>query len=174
MWERKAQPRPDQAARAAVGALVKLAALEGWEATEVTEGVLRALEIARTLSNQDLRSEVVVCMLDLLDKELSSGCHDRPGITFNLLSALVDLPANQRPDRLGSLLDRAEALYGSEAFQLESALELRIALAPPEELTALRMRQAELWRERAESAEGILKPTLRSSASTVDRLQLDA
>lgn len=168
LWERREQPRPDMAARRACSALLSLADAEDWSSMEKTDGLIRALEISSELSDLDLEGQAVTAIVKQVDVELATSA-DRPGVTFNLLRALVELPRGRRPPELAHLIERSEQVYGEDPHQLESAIELVAALAPIEELPALRERQALLWREKGREAEGILKSAFLERALDLAR-----
>ncbi len=113
-------------------------------------------------------SVVVAQMLDVIASELAERA-DRPGISFTLLRALVDLRPPQRPSSLLALIEQAESVYGAEPHHVESAVELQVALAAPDARTGLRVRQVELWRETARNAEGILRATFLTKALDLAR-----
>jgi len=163
LWERKHQPRPDQKGRAACVALVELATDHAWEPMEATEGLVRALEIASSLSDAALGARVVEAMRAAIEKELDSD-EDRPGIPFSLLRPLVDLAESQRPETLPELIARTEQKYGADPHHVETALDLKIRIAPPEAVAELRRQQVRRWRDAAAQAAGILKATFLERA----------
>jgi hypothetical protein len=59
LWCSKHPPAPHERARAACRAVVQLGANPEWRGMEGTEGLVRALEIARELSDEELLDEVV-------------------------------------------------------------------------------------------------------------------
>ena len=163
LWERRDQPRPDVAGRRASRALLELAGSKEWSSMAKTDGLVRALEIARELSDPDLEAQAVATLVEQADAELAASA-ERPGVTFNLLGALVDLPAARRPPALAGLIARSEQVYGADPYHVESAIELAVALAPVDDLPALRTRQVLLWREEGRKAAGILRPAFLERA----------
>jgi len=135
---------------------------------EATEGLIRALELSQELSDTELMGVVVAQMLEVVAGELAERA-DRPGISFSLLRALVDLRPAQRPSSLLALVQQAESVYGADPHHVESAMELQVALVAADARTELRVRQVELWRERARHAEGILRTTFLEKALDVAR-----
>jgi hypothetical protein len=168
LWSRKAPPEPHRKARESCDALVEVSRLEGWQPMEATEGLVRALDLARELSDETLTTKVAERMVEVIDAELSRD--DRPGISFSLLRALVDLKPANRPADLLDLVQRAESVYGSDPHNLESAIELEASLSnSTEDRNALRVRQTELWRNRARAADGILRVAFLEKALDVAR-----
>jgi len=122
---------------------------------ERTDGLLRALEIARELSDEELRETADARMTKHIRDEAALE-DDRPGIPFSLLRALVNLPASARPPDLWELIKLCEERYGADPHQYEAALAFQAAIATEDELQDLRRRQVERWREvAAGQAEGI-------------------
>lgn len=168
LWERRDQPRPDEKARRACKALLALADLEQWSVMETTEGLVRALEISRAISDPKLTGQTVARMARETETELAVGS-ERPGVMFSLLSALVDLPAALRPPALDRLIDRSEEVYGGDPFHTETAIELRASLATVDQLPELRERQVVLWRDHGRRSEGLLKSSFLERALDLAR-----
>lgn len=168
LWERRAQPRPDLRARGACEALLALSSDASWGPMESTEGLVRALELARAVSDDELEQRVIEHMVATVHAELDRG-DDRPGISYTLLRALVDLPAKRRPSELRELLDRTAQVYGDDPHQFESVVDLLAAITSADELPALRLRQAERWRQSARDAEGITRAAFLERALDVAR-----
>ncbi len=168
IWSRRFGSEPHTAARQACEALVALSRDGDWQPMEATEGLVRALELSQELRDAELMGIVVAQMLDVIASEIAERA-DRPGISFSLLRALVDLRPPQRPSSLLALIEQAEAVYGAEPHHVESAVELQVALAAPDARTGLRERQVKLWRETARNAEGILRATFLTKALDLAR-----
>jgi len=168
LWSLKAQPDPHLKARAACESLVELSDTDEWGPMEATEGLVRALDISREVGDDPLTARVVERAIELIDVELER--NDRPGIVFTLLRSLCGLRPAQRPAELLSLVQRAAVTYGSDSHNLESAIELEAVLTPSaEDRRALRVRQAELWRDTAREAEGILRASFLEKALDIAR-----
>lgn len=169
LWSRKAKPDPDVKARAACEALIALSRLDGWGPMETTDGLVRASELALELADDTLTLAVADRSREVIVHELDHH-DDRPGITFNLLRVLVDLRPALRPDDLSALVGNAEGIYGADPHHVESAIDLQVILSDSaSERTALRRRQAELWREAARKAQGILRAAFLEKALDVAR-----
>jgi len=132
------------------------------------DGLVRALDLAREMSDTALAQTVASRIAEVVDDELARD--DRPGVAFSLLRALVDLQSEHRPHRLPDLVRRSAQTYGGDPHNLESTIELEIALASTSESrTTLRTRQAELWRDTAAKAEGIVRASFLEKALDVAR-----
>ena len=169
LWERRATPRPDRMARAACEALLTLGGDASWNAMESTEGLVRALELAREVSDDELEQRVVEHMVGAIRDEMDRS-DERPGISYSLLRALVDLPAKRQPPELRELLERSEAVYGADPHQFEAVVDLLAVMTAPDELAALRLRQVERWRRAARDAGGILRAAFLERALDVARI----
>lgn len=169
LWERRVEPRYDLKARGACDALLALGDDDSWNDMQSTDGLVRALELARAVSDHGLEQRVVEQLVTTVDVELDRG-DERPGISYTLLRALTDLPAKSRPPQLRELLDRTEAVYGADPYHFESTIDLLTVVAPAEELPALRLRQAERWRQAARDGEGILRAAFLERALDVARM----
>lgn len=154
LWERRVEPRPDQKARGAIGALLELSTDPTWEEMESTQGLARALELARSVSDDELVGRVVEQIEEAVREEMAVEEH-RPGIPFTLLRALVDLPPVARPADLDELIALTEERYRDDPFQINTAIDLRAQLT--DDPGQLRSRQVALWRKRAGDADGLVK-----------------
>jgi hypothetical protein len=168
LWERRVEPRYDLKARDACEALLALAEVDGWNDMESTEGLVRALELASMLRDEQLERRVVDKLITTADAELGHG-PERPGITYTLLEALARLPATRRPTELRELVDRTEQGYGNDPYHFEATIDLLTVIAPAEQ-AQLRRRQAERWREAARAGEGILRAAFLERALDVARM----
>lgn len=168
LWCRRSLPRPDLAGRTAARALLALAGDPSWNAMERTDGLVRALEIARELSDKELEGDAVTHVVAAIRGELET-TDERPGISYSLLRALVELPASSRPSELPALLERSAEVYGADPHQLDVALELSALIASADERSALRERQVNLWRGAALEGDGILKQAFLERALDLAR-----
>ena len=168
LWERKAPPRPDQKARAAVAALLELAIDGTWEPLESTHGLVRALEVTMSLSDQELQRRAVETMVKAIKVELESE-HDRPGIPFSLLRPLVDLPPAARPAGLEALIRQTATKYEGDPHHVETAIDLEARLVGADDVPDVRQRQVQLWREAADKAEGLVRLVFLERALEIAR-----
>jgi hypothetical protein len=169
LWERRVPPRYDLKAREACEALLSLGNDATWGDMESTEGLVRALELARAVSDDQLEQRVVDQSIATIESELDRG-DERPGISYTLLRTLVDLPTKRRPPQLRDLVERTESVYGGDPYHFESTIDLLAVIASADELRALRTRQAERWREAALAGEGILRAAFLERALDVARM----
>jgi hypothetical protein len=169
LWSRRFGERPDLAAREAARSLLDLSLDEGWNELGRADGLVRGLEIALELSDQELTGRVTNRITHVTREELELG-EDRPGISFTLLRSLVDLPEALRPAELEQLIELSEEVYGSDAFQLDTAIDLRAQLVGPERKRELRSRQVENWRRRAGDAQGLTRLAFLQSALDLARV----
>lgn len=168
LWERRQGGRPDQHARAACRALLELSADEQWEDMEAADGLVRGLELATSVRDDDLREDVVKRMCAVAEAEIASD-ENRPGIPLTLLSAIAELPEAALPAGLPGLLEAAERRYGSDPHHFQTVLDLQARVADEGAVRDLRRRQVSRWREAAGDAEGILRMTWLEQALDLSR-----
>ena len=156
LWERRVEPRPDQRARDAARSLLVLCDDPDWEPMEAAQGLVRALELARSVSDSDLIDQTATRMVRVIREEMAVDEH-RPGIPFTLLESLISLQANHRPEAMEELIDLVEEKYRDDPFQVNTAIDLRCQLAAPDQARDLRKRQILLWTERAREGSGLQK-----------------
>jgi hypothetical protein len=128
LWERRVPPRYDLKAREACEALLSLGNDATWGDMESTEGLVRALELARAVSDEQLERRAVDALVTTAEEELSRGA-EKPGITYTLLEAVARLPAMRRPSQLRELVDRTEQVYGHDPFHFETTIDLLAVIA---------------------------------------------
>jgi hypothetical protein len=156
LWERRARPRPDLAAREACDGLMQLATDERWSVMDRTRMLSRALELARELRALELQQGVVAAMLRHAEADLASE-HGGPGASLGSLQPLVELPASERPEELDGLLRRVGDRYGADPFIDEKVNEFRARLLGPDERRELQRQQIRRWREEAAQGDAILR-----------------
>ena len=95
-------------------------------------GLVRALELSLEINAPDLRGRVSDRIAETLRIEMQAeDAGSRPGVWMRLLTPLVDLEADERPDDLGELLGRAHTLVIDRPnvrlslFQMEERLARR-------------------------------------------------
>ena len=74
---------------------------------EATQGLVRALELARSVTDSDLIDQTATRMAGVVREEIAVDEH-RPGIPFTLLESLISLQANHRPEAIEELIDLVE------------------------------------------------------------------
>jgi len=92
LWERRAQPRPDQAARGACDAFLALAADTRWHIIERSRCLSRALELVRGIKDTDRQQTVIERMTKFVEDDLSEP-GGGPGASLMVIRPLVALPA---------------------------------------------------------------------------------
>lgn len=157
LWERKQGERPHEHALAAVDAYCEISEDPSWNWMARTHALERASELARQLSNTEQQDRVVAHMERLAREELAETSDDRPGVTLNLIEAILRLPADRHPATLPELIDAADDAYGSDPFLADTVSDLRAAIAEPGEQTELRRQQVGRWLDRAEQESGLRK-----------------
>jgi len=156
LWERKVQPRPDLAAKAACDALLDVAENPAWHVMNRVGCLSRALELTLETRDDVRRRKVVARLTALAEADLQSG-GEGPGVPLRALLPLVGLPAHERPMRLDDLLQRVCDRYGEDPFIFDSIADLRSPLLTIEQHDQLRREQVRRWREHAAEAEMMLR-----------------
>ena len=156
LWLRKLRPRPDAFARGAAAAMGELSQDATWEDMERTDALTRAIELSREVRDADLRQRITKRTVEVIAEELDSSS-ERPGITLRLLESLMSLPGPERPPETAPLLDRAQAVYGSDPWQTDTIADLQAQLALGDDALQVRRDQVELWRAQAQKATGIVR-----------------
>jgi hypothetical protein len=169
LWERKVAPRPDLKARSAARSLMALAALADWEPMESTDALIRALELARSVADQDLICEVAEQCAAVIRTETADLAQDRPGIPLTLLGGLMAVPDILGKELLEELIGLCEERYGEDPFHMQTAIEMRVELTGADGERALRERQVSVWRQRASKGDGILRATFLGTALDLAR-----
>lgn len=119
-------PRPDQWARMAVEAYLKVIKIASDGAT-IVDGSRRAIELALELRDEDLARKAIRQVVTLTARHLGRpDCP--PGIGLGLLEELIRPPAAYWPTPLSPLTDRAEELFGGQHF--DAIADVRVRLEP--------------------------------------------
>lgn len=155
LWVRRHGERPVDRARAAFDAY--MAQAETGEGMELVDCILRAIEIAAEINDKERLQAAIARAIGVSGAEISDRSERRPGISLNLLEAIVDLKAEERPDGLAEAIDAAGERYGEDPLIAQSVSELKQALSDPEEREALQRREVARWREEAQQGDGILR-----------------
>ena len=154
LWERRWGKRPDLHARAAWAAYVELAA-GAWDALHRSVCQVRALQLARSLNDEDLVVKTVRGAVGIV-RDCLAAESPMPGAPFHVLGALVDLPRESRPDELDGLLSSAEDLFDHDASLYESVAQMKMAQAgDDEERTRLHAALVERWIQTANLDKGL-------------------
>lgn len=125
------------------------------EPIEATDGLRRALELARRINDPERANAVVQAAVKLIREALVAD-ERMPGVSITLIEMLARL-GDDEPPELDSLIDEAESKYGNDAWLLESILDLRARRADPGDRLGFRARQAEAFAELARQSQGLVK-----------------
>lgn len=156
LWECRAQPRPDQHARAAADAYLKLADLSHWHVVERSRCLSRALELCRAVKDDERFDRVLARCMSFIAEILAMEARG-PGPAMTLLRALVDLPPDRRPSDLDDLLIAAVARFGDDPHLFDGLVELRARLANLQGQVGLRRQQVARWRSVSSDGDAILR-----------------
>lgn len=156
LWLRRCGERPDLYAREATIAMVSLSQDTTWREMERIRVIVRAMEISIEIGDSALQQKVADRIVGAAEVELGTNS-ERPGISLRLIDALMMLPEERRPEATKALLDQAEAVYGTDPWQLDTITDLKSRLATAEEQAYLRLNQVGAWRTQAAQATGIAR-----------------
>jgi hypothetical protein len=156
LWVRRHGDEPHLAARAAVRGYLALAENDDWRAMERTEGLGRALELARELGDEGLLIEVAGALSAAAEREMASE-EDRPGVTLRLLQPLAALPEKLRPDELRDQLVAAEQRYGADPYIAQALGESMAQISPLEQRQEINRRTVRRWIEEAGRGDAIMR-----------------
>lgn len=157
LWERRWGSRPDVHARSAVDALERLA-VGSWNALDRAECLVRALELARAVGDEDRRNRIIVKTVEAARASIT-GQHREPGVALRLIESLMRLPASDQPTEIDELLEDAASAYKPDPWILQSIADLQSLRAgsDPEKIRSIYVRQIEHWREAARRATGLVR-----------------
>lgn len=156
LWEAHYGDHSHKYARRAIDEYVKASGEDFGEPIESSDGLLRALGLATSINDIDLRQQVVRASVELVSRELN-GEKRRPGVVLQLLAALADQEQDCRPAELDELIGRAIDQYGDDPWNLESTLEIRARLTDPAKREALWRTTTEAFADMARRTTGIAK-----------------
>lgn len=156
LWERRWGERPDLHARAAWAAYMELA--DGaWDALYRSVCLVRALQLARSLNDEDLLAKTICGGVGFVRDTLAVE-EATPGAPFHVLGALVDLPRESRPDELDDLLSSAEDVFGHDASLYEAMVQMEMAQAGNDDERAhLRIDLVDRWIQTADRDKGLAR-----------------
>lgn len=159
LWVARQGDRPDLHARAASDAYVEVAERTNWHAMDRVDCLSRALELARSVGDDDRIAAAESAMLQLADASLESGGDSDlkgPGISLTLLQALRDL-GNLDDEGLDGRLIRASEHFSGDPHTRDNIADLREPQLNQEQRTALRKAQIQDWRQVAENETGLTR-----------------
>jgi hypothetical protein len=170
LWERRVGPRPDFHARSAADAFVELA--DGsWEPLDRAECLIRALEIARAVSDTGRYHQIVIKTVEAARASIG-GQERKPGVALRLIESLMRLPASDQPQEVDGLLEDAEVAYAPDPWILQSIADLQVLRAgsDTEWILSIHRGQIERWRDAARRAEGLVRLRHLESALELARV----
>lgn len=156
LWERRWGSRPDLHARSAVDAYDELAATP-WEPLYRAEALVRALELARAVSDEERSQRIISKTLDATAVSIESERRE-PGVALRLVESVMSLPRDEQPQRVDELLSQAGTKYAPDPWLLQSIADLQAARAGSDSgaVRSIYMRQVDQWRAAAGRASGLI------------------
>jgi hypothetical protein len=156
LWERKFGERPDERARRAIESYLVLR--ESEEPMVAPDALIRALELARALRDDEQVAEITTLIVDYARTSIQAEAWE-PGVPLILIEALTELPLPDRPAAVDDLLEQAKARYEADPYIVQSAVELQAALRrdQPDEERALYAEAVDRFRQAANEERGILR-----------------
>jgi hypothetical protein len=156
LWERRWGARPDRHARQAIDAYVALTG-SSWTSVDRAFGVIRALELARAVKDQE-RLATVLAACENGARESMIASSPEPGVALRLIRALIWLPPDLQPPSVDDLLAEAEKVYGADPYHFASIVDLKVSRSRDAAFVRqLRIQEVERWRHRAGEAAGLLR-----------------
>lgn len=171
LWERRVGPRPDVHARSAADAFIELA--DGpWEPLDRAECLIRALELARAISDLNRRDRIVIKTVDAARASIR-GQERQPGVALRLIESLMRLPTSDQPEEVDGLLEDAVAAYAPDPWILQSIADLQALRAgsDKERVRSIYTGQIQRWRDTANRAEGLVRLRHLETALELARMQ---
>lgn len=156
LWEARFGDRPVEYARAAIDDYAAATTGDFGHAVELGDAARRAVELA-TRINDDARRETAVEAAVGLAVEAIESKERKPGVALRLIDMLVRDRTDRQPAGLDALLDRAIDRFGSDPWNLESALEMKVRLVPPDQHAAIWSRASHAFRDLAARSEGLVR-----------------
>lgn len=130
---------------------------DGWRLYPRAELLERALELARSINDQQLTAAVAQDLLETAQWLLRQDpAVVGAGVVMTLLGALANLPAQLRPRALIELLELTEQRY-SEPFASDNIADVLAALLSGQDRQEVRERQVRRWLAAAETSRGIIR-----------------
>jgi hypothetical protein len=156
LWEVRFGDRPVDYARAAIDEYVAAARGDFGHAVELGDAARRAVELATRINDPARRGSAVEAAVGLVVEAIESE-ERKPGVALRLLDMFVRDRPDRRPPGLDDLLDRAIDRFGADPWNLESALEMQVRLAPPDQHPAIWSRASHTFRDLAGQSEGLVR-----------------
>jgi hypothetical protein len=155
LWEARHGSRPFEWAQRAVDDYLKVPSDGFGHSLEQSDSLQRALEIASQLNDTSRRDAAIEALVDLAQRALVDDDHN-PGVVLPILELFAERPKEQRPKELSALVEAALAKFASDPWSLESALDVKAKLAPPEDRTDLHRAQVDSFADLARRTTGLV------------------
>jgi hypothetical protein len=169
LWEKRWGDRPDLHARAAIEGYLVVAGIVG-EDLERAYVLLRALELARAIKDNDRISALISLIIPAIETSLAAS-EAQPGVSLSFIEALLALPKAMQPPELDDLLSSARDVYSKDPWILQNVLDLMATrTADDSTQNEYHSAQVDAWRGKAESATGVVKLTFLRRAQELARL----
>ncbi len=157
LWERKWGPRPDNHARSAIDAFEELAG-GTWSPLDRAECLVRALELARSIGDEERRRRIIEKTVDAAHASIQ-GAERQPGVALRLIASLMRLSAGEQPPSIDQLLEEAASVYEPDPWILQTISDLQAMRVgqDTEQTRPIYLRQIERWRKAAKNAPGLVR-----------------
>lgn len=156
LWCVRARPRPDVHARSAHAAFRRLWGDDAIAFVHRSDGLIRALDLAVELRDQQLVDEVVVDIVNAVRQTLQAQ-EWAPGVAIPMIEALAGLREPVQPPELDALISDAEARYAEDPFIVEALLMLRMQRSQDvDERKRVALEAVEMWKHHAETRGGLV------------------
>lgn len=170
LWERKWGSRPDNHARSAIDAFEELAG-GVWSPLDRAECLVRALELARSIGDEERRHRIVEKTIEAAHTSIQAA-ERQPGVALRLIESLMRLSGGEQPPSIDELLDEAASAYEPDPWILQTISDLQ-ALRVGQDADRIRpiyLRQIERWRAAAQDSPGLVRLTHLESALELARV----
>jgi hypothetical protein len=156
LWVARAGKTPHLWARHAIDDY--LGQSERWSDLQAADCLVRALELAREINDQERCRHVITRLLAHISVSLEDE-EWKPGVPLRSVAAILELPPDDQPVEIDALLDRALARYADDSWITESILEMQVKRrrGDADAVRELRSQEVERWREAALAGDGLLR-----------------
>lgn len=130
LWERRWGDEPYRYAETAIRAYLDFPSRQGSEHHDLTcvQMADRALELAMRLSNRELTMRCRDALVSV-GRESMEAPDPGLGVVGSAVRALLRLPSPDLPTELGTMLDRAEEVFGADPWAVEAVYDFRVEAA---------------------------------------------
>jgi hypothetical protein len=155
LWEARHGSRPFEWAQRAVDEYLSVPSDGFGHLLEQSDSLQRALEIASQLNDAGRRDAAIEALVDLARRAIADDDHN-PGVVLPILELFAERPKDQRPKELSALVEAAVAKFTSDAWSLESALDVKAKLVEPGDRVDLHRAQVDAFADLARRSTGIV------------------